>query len=675
MKILEPQYGADFVGRDYEIHELKRKIRNNGVVVVTGDRGIGKTNLIKILQEFFKKETECYYIESGLLFSEEMNRIFLPEKTKTGFSWSINIPLLGGGGAGESWIPRKPSVLGYMEKSKNKIIFIENAHELKKEERETIFAAIHRNDRLRFVLEIATPNIPDANLNVSPDQVVDLKKLYDEDIELIIGKESSNFSDATVKKIVFLSKGYPYIARSLAYICDKRNTPDEMLEFLETLKDNNIKYFFDQIHKEVLETLGKDAQEVIKKLAIAPPVLTKKLIAAFCGEEIDAALIDINERGILNYDEDFCWIYHPLFRDYLKSPKIQPIAMSKKKEIYCKAIKKAKSEFDSVYILLEVLDEPNIFNFLIEIAENYNAIHSIGKQSYTWGKMDEALLAWSRILKKARDEKRKDYESIATGNIGIIYETRGDFDRALEYHEMALKLNEELGMKEGIAYDLGNIGVVYQNKGDINKSLQYYEKALKLSEELEEKEVIAAQLGNIGTIYGIKGDIDKALEFLEKALKLNEELGVKDGIAYDFGNIGVAYRIKGDFEKSLEYHKRALEIYEELEIKNGVAYELGSIGIVYRFKGNLDKALEYQEKALRMYEELEIKNGIAGQLGNVGTIYTIKRDFDNALKYFEKALNLNEELGMKEGIASQFGNIGIIYQTKGNLDKALEYYA
>jgi len=46
MKILETQYGEDFVGREYDIEEGKKKIRENGVVVFTGNRGIGKTNLI-----------------------------------------------------------------------------------------------------------------------------------------------------------------------------------------------------------------------------------------------------------------------------------------------------------------------------------------------------------------------------------------------------------------------------------------------------------------------------------------------------------------------------------------------------------------------------------------------------------------------------------------------------
>jgi len=675
MKILEPQYGANFVGRDFEIHELKSKIRNNGVVIVTGDRGIGKTNLMKILEGFFKMETECYYIETGSIFSIEMNRLFLPERTKTGFSWSISIPQLGGGGAGVSWKSREPSILEFMEKSKSKIIFVENAHELKKEEKETIFAAAHRNDQLKFVLEIATPNFPDVKLNIIPDQVVELKKLRDEDIEKIIRIECPNFQDEVVKKIIFLSKGYPYIARSLAYICDKKNTPDEMLEFLNTLRDDDIKYILDQVHKEVLDTLGKNGQDIIKKLAIAPPILTKRLIMAFCGEEIDTALIDINERGILRYDENFCWIYHPLFRDYLRSTKIQPIAMGKKKELYRKAMEQVKSEFESIYILFGVLNDPDIFKELIEIAENFNAINAIATQSYSLEKLDNAILGWSLIQKKAKETKTDiEWKSIAIGNLGNIYQIKGDLDIAMEYYENALKLNEDLGLKQGMITIYGNMGIVYQTKGNLDKAMEYHEKAFELTKELGRKDDMASVSGNIGLVYKIKGELDKALEYYENALKLNTELERKEGLAITYGNIGNVYRIKEDLDKALQYNEIALKMYTELNSKIGIATAFGNIGNIYQIKGDYVKAMEYLFKALRLHEILGRKEGIVATYGNIGNIHQIKGELDKALEYYENALELNKELGSKIIMADLYGNIGSVYHAKEEFDKTLEYY-
>ncbi|MGB3457931.1 MAG: tetratricopeptide repeat protein [Halobacteriota archaeon] len=677
-KVSDPQYGDNFVGRGEKINELKEKIENNGIVVITGDRGIGKTNLMLVVKEainekkagFVKKKT-CYHV-NGSLFYEEMGKIFAPPKRITGVSCSVPTPV-GGAGGGISWNPRESFILEYMEKSKEKIIFVENAHELKKVEFETIFEATHRNNRLRFILEIATPYKYDVQLRGGSYEVVELKELNNEDVEKIVISGCPNFSDVIVNRIISLSKGYPYVARSLAYICDRKNTEEEMFEFLETLRDDDMSYNLNKIHKEVLETLNQDSQEVIKELAIAPATLTLKLIEAFCGKEVDTPLNDIIERGILVASREKSHrIYHPLFREYLRY--MQPIALKNKKEIYCEAIEKIKSEFDSFFILLEVLKEPDIFEELIKRTENYGVINSIGRQAYTWGELEQALYAWNHLLERTKD-KDKEWESIARGNIGIVYKIKGELDNALVYYGKALKLNEELGSKEGMAACLVNIGNVYQIRGELDKALEYYGKALELDEELGSKEGMAADLGNIGIVYGIKGELDNALEYFRKALKLNEELGRKEGMANQLGNMGNVYQNKGEPDKALEYCEEALKLDEELGRKGGMAIHLGNIGNVYQNKGELDNALDYCGKALKLNEELERKGGMAANLVNIGNVYENKGELDNALEYYGKALENFKDIGNRIETARTLMNIGDIFVLKGEKERALDCYS
>ena len=675
MKILDPQYGDSFVGREEEIKELKEKIENNGIVVIIGDRGIGKTNLTLVVEEAinekkagFLKKRICHHV-NGSFFYNEMSKIFAPSKRITGVSSSVSTPV-GGAGGGISWNPRESFILEDMEKSKEKIIFVENAHELKKVEFETIFEATRRNKGLRFVLEIATPYMPDVKLRAGSYEVVKLKGLNDKDIEKMVIRECPNFSDAIVKRIVSLSMGYPYVARSLAYICDNKNTEEEIFEFLKTLKADNMKHNLVKIHKEVLEILNEDSQEVIKTLAIAPALLTLNLVAVFCGDNVDTPLNDLSERGILiQSNGEIYYIYHPLFREFLRN--IQPKALKNKQELYSEAMEKVKAEFDSVVILFEVIDEPDVFKALIKLTENYEALQFAGWKMNIWGIYEQALCAWDHLLEKTKGVD-KEWESIATRNIGIVYATKRELDKALEYFKKALDLEGELSRQEGIAANFGNIGIVYYFKGELDKALEYYGKALKLDEELGSKEGMAANYGNIGIVYAAKGELDKALEYYEKALELAEKVGGKEGMAANYGNVGVVYKNKGELDKALKYYEKALRLHEELKNKEGMANQLGNIGDIYFTKGEFDKAWEYYEKALKMYEELGMKEGVAADLGSIGNVYTTKGELDKALGYYEKALKVYEELGKKEGIAADYANIGVVYQIKGELEKALE---
>ena len=663
LEILEEQYGDRFIGRGEKIKELKAKIRDNHIVVVKGNRGIGKTNLMRVVYKTLKEEgKDCHFIRGN--FHERMGKIFkLPWFKKIhGFSLSVI-----GMGGGVSW-SQEEALRPSMKESKEKIIFVEDAHGLDKNALEIIFDAVCINNTLSFVLEVPTPHLRDFELKAGSYSVINVEKLSYEDTVKLVKNTYNDFSDDVMEKIAIKSDGYPYAVRVLVYICVDKKSKERMYEFLDTLKDDEM-HRLDQIHKEVLETLREDAQGVIKKLAIAPQMLTYKLIEAFCCEEV--GIKDIVERGILRTEKELYWIYHPLFRDYLRET---PGAKEKKKEIYCKAMSKIKSEFDSIHMLFEVLNEPDIFNELVKISENYQALNYIANQCHTWGKLGFAINALSRILIKSQEEKNKEWEAIAIGNMGSVYKIKGELDKALEYYGKALKLQEELGIKEGIALDYGNMGSVYGIKGELDKALEYHGKALKLNEELGIKEGIASDYGNMGSVYGIKGELDKALEYYGKALKLNEELGRKEGMASNYGNMGSVYKIKGELDKALEYHGKSLKLEEELGRKEGMASNYGNMGSVYKIKGELDKALEYHGKSLKLEEELGRKEGMASNYGNMGIFYEIKGELDKALEYHGKALLIFRDLGNRIQEAKILMSIGAVSVKRREKERAIDYY-
>ena len=146
-----------------------------------------------------------------------------------------------------------------------------------------------------------------------------------------------------------------------------------------------------------------------------------------------------------------------------------------------------------------------------------------GNAYYSISKIDEALKNYKAILNittKVSEREALEGESIALGNIGLIYSDKGELDAALKYLQDALEIHKEIGYKQGEANQLGNIGLIYSDKGELDAALKYHKDALKIDQEIGYKQGEASDLGNIGLIYSDKGELDAALKYLQDALEV-----------------------------------------------------------------------------------------------------------------------------------------------------------
>jgi tetratricopeptide (TPR) repeat protein len=67
---------------------------------------------------------------------------------------------------------------------------------------------------------------------------------------------------------------------------------------------------------------------------------------------------------------------------------------------------------------------------------------------------------------------------MGTGNLGVIYWTRGELDRAEEMLKKSLAINEKLGRQEGMAASYGNLGNIYWTRGELDRAEEMLKKAL-----------------------------------------------------------------------------------------------------------------------------------------------------------------------------------------------------
>ncbi len=142
------------------------------------------------------------------------------------------------------------------------------------------------------------------------------------------------------------------------------------------------------------------------------------------------------------------------------------------------------------------------------------------------GKLDAAEKSYLKVLSLGNWAADKSVIGAATGNLGLIHQTRGDLDKAEEMHLEALELSNELGRKESMASTYSNFGVIHKTRGDPDKAEETHLKSLELEKELGRKEGMANQYGNLGVIHQTRGDPDQACQNWHKARELFADIGM-----------------------------------------------------------------------------------------------------------------------------------------------------
>ena len=86
-----------------------------------------------------------------------------------------------------------------------------------------------------------------------------------------------------------------------------------------------------------------------------------------------------------------------------------------------------------------------------------------------------------------------------TGNLGVIYQTRGELDRAEEMLKKSLAINEKLGRQEGMASQYGNLGLIYRTRGELDRAEEMLKKSLAIFEKVGRREGVASATPTSGS--------------------------------------------------------------------------------------------------------------------------------------------------------------------------------
>ena len=338
---------------------------------------------------------------------------------------------------------------------------------------------------------------------------------------------------------------------------------------------------------------------------------------------------------------------------------------------------------------LKYRDATDVFKDAVEQhPENTQFLNAFASNLNSIGKYDQAI-PW---LQKAIHLDSLAYGgqdtsvSMLYGNMGRVWEFKGEFGKAIWYFEQALDIYLMAfgGKHSKVASQYSNLGVSWRSKGEYERALKYLERALEIDSLIFGKDHLALERDylHLGRIWDSKGNYDRAIGYYERALRIDTILLSKEHpkVSDVYNNLGLAWESKGEYDRAIEYFEKALRITSSVfgETHPDNAHRLTNLGSSWRLKGNYDKALEYHEQALKIDTAAlgHRHTNVAIRYNNLGSVWEIKGDYDRAIKYYEQALEIDTiALGIDHPrVANRYNNLGSAWSYKGEYDKAISFY-
>jgi tetratricopeptide (TPR) repeat protein len=205
-----------------------------------------------------------------------------------------------------------------------------------------------------------------------------------------------------------------------------------------------------------------------------------------------------------------------------------------------------------------------------------------------------------------------DHPEVATSlsNLGLVLGDLEEFQAARDAHQRALTILEaRLGPDHPrVAITLNNLGLALRDLGELGAARYCHQRALTIYEARvgPDHPDVALTLNNLGSVLQDLGELQAARDHLERALTIYEaRLGPDHPqVALTLNNLGDVLQDLGELQAARDHLERALTIYEARLGPNHpqVATTLNNLGDVLQDLGELQAARDHYQRTLTIAE-------------------------------------------------------------------------
>ena len=230
----------------------------------------------------------------------------------------------------------------------------------------------------------------------------------------------------------------------------------------------------------------------------------------------------------------------------------------------------------------------------------------------------------------------------------------------------SLDLKYELGI---CLYTLGISADIHSN---IQEAIQLFEEALQLIGDSRYVDTTAGCYLWLGDAYLAIGENDKAKRCFDEALKLSKLQGVGVLAPYALDKLGFWADATGNFRQGMQYHQEALQIFRILGAQSGQAYALSRMSVSAWELGDFMAALQYGQEGYACFKAIGHRWGIAASLGRIGFAELGLENYAEARGHFLQGLKSAQENHMPGPSIYALIGLAILEARQGETEVAVE---
>lgn len=179
------------------------------------------------------------------------------------------------------------------------------------------------------------------------------------------------------------------------------------------------------------------------------------------------------------------------------------------------------------------------------------------------GEYRRALEYFNQSLAEARGSGNRLLEVQILVHTGRAHYSLDELQPALENAFKALEIFTELEIHEAVPEVLGDIGSIYERRGDFDAALMFHLKALRLLDANKPDQLQVRLYLSVANLYNRAGLHREAQGIAAQTIELVRVLGDR-ALEYQLHlTLSASYQALGDYHRALEHHQAYASIREE----------------------------------------------------------------------------------------------------------------